>query len=78
MNTNCSHEGSPMNLTFTFADYFHSKFYCGHQAASTDGTTDEDKGYSLSDGETFGSVGGRTMLAFDLATTPSAGWVMSS
>ena len=63
-----------MNITFTFANYF----YCGHPAASADGATDEDKGYSLSDRAMFGSVGGRTTLAFNLATTPSAGWVMSS
>ena len=33
---NCSHGGSPMNLTITFADYFYSKYYCGHSAASAD------------------------------------------
>ena len=25
-----------MNLTITFADYFYSKYYCGHSAASAD------------------------------------------
>jgi len=33
---NCSHGGSPVNLTITFVDYFYSKYYYGHSAASTD------------------------------------------
>ena len=33
---NCSHGGSPMNLTITFADYFYSKYYYGRSAASAD------------------------------------------
>ena len=79
MNTNnCSHGGSPTNLSFTYANYFYSKFYCGRPAASADGTTDEDKGCSLSDGATFGSVGGGTMLTSDPSTTPPAGWMTSS
>ena len=73
MNTNCSHGGFSMNLSFTYADYFYSKFYYGRPAASADGTTDEDKGCSFSDGATFGSVGGGMTLASDLASTPSAG-----
>ena len=78
MNTNCSHGGSPTNLTFTFANYFYSKFYYGRPTTSADGTTDKDKGCSLSDGATFGLVGGGTTLASDLASTPSIGWMMSS
>ena len=73
MNTNCSHGGFPMNLSFTYADYFYSKFYRGRPMASADGVTDEDKGCSLSDGATFSLVGGRTTLASDPASTPSAG-----
>jgi len=71
MNINYSHGGFPTNLSFTYADYFYSKFYYGRPAASANGATDEDKGCSLSDGATFGSVGGGTMLAFDPASTPS-------
>ena len=56
MNTNCSHRGFPMNLSFTYADYFYSKFYYGCPVASADGVIDEDKGCSLSDGATFGSI----------------------
>ena len=67
-----------MNLTFTYTNYFYSKFYYGRPAASVDGTTDEDKGCSLSDGVTFGSVGGGMMLASDQASNPSAGWMTSS
>ena len=79
MNTNnCSHGDSPMNLSFTFADCFCPKFYYGCPTASADCVTDEDKGYSLSNGATFGSIGGRTTLAFDLTSTPSAGWTMPS
>ena len=33
---NCSHGGSPANLTITFADYFYSKYYYGHLVASAD------------------------------------------
>ena len=33
---NYSHGGSPMNLMITFADYFYSKYYCGHSVASSD------------------------------------------
>ena len=78
MNTNCSHGGFPTNLSFTYANYFYSKYYCGHPATSADGAADEDKGCSLSDKATFGSIGGRTTLASDSSATPSAGWVMSS
>ena len=63
--------GSPTNLSFTYADYFYSKFYCGRLAASADGVTDKDKGFSLSDGSMFGSVGGRMTLASNPASTPS-------
>ena len=73
MNTNYSHGGIPMNLSFTYANYFYSKFYCGRPAASADVTVDEDKGCSLSDGMTFGSVGGGTTLISDPVSTPSAG-----
>ena len=74
MNTNnCSHEGSPTNLSFTFADCFYPKFYYGRPVASADGATDEDKGCSLSDGAMFGLVGGGTTLASDPASTPSVG-----
>ena len=67
-----------MNLSFTYANYFYSKYFCGRLAASADGVTDEDKACSLSDGVTFGSVGGGTTFASDLASTPSVGWVTSS
>ena len=67
-----------MNLSFTYPNYFNSKFYCGCSVASADGPTDEDKGCSLSDGTTFGSVRGGTMLASDPASTPSVGWMTSS
>ena len=74
MNTkNCSHGGFPKNLTFTYTNYIYTKLYCGHPAASANGTADEDKGRSLSDGMMFGSVGGGTTLASDLVSTPSAG-----
>ena len=33
---NCSHGGSPTNLTITFANYFYSKCYYGRSAASAD------------------------------------------
>ena len=75
MNTNSSHRGFPMNLTFTYAHYFYSQFYCGHLAASANDTTNKDKGCSLFDGARFGSIGGGTMLAFDSASTPSVGWM---
>ena len=79
MNTNnCSHGGSPTNLSFTFADCFYPKFYYGRPTASADGPIDEDKGCSLFDGATFSSVRGRTTLASDPASTPSAGWMTSS
>ena len=78
MQNNCSHGGSPTNLSFTFAECFCPKFYYGRPAASADGATDEDKGCSLSDEATLDSIGGGMTLASDLASTPSAGWVMSS
>ena len=78
MNTNCSHEGFPTNLSLTYANYFYSKYYCGRPVALADGATDEDKGCSLSDGATFGSIGGGTTLISDLTTTPSVGRVTSS
>ena len=70
---NYSHGGSPMNLTITFADYFYSKCYYGRSVALANGMIDEDKGCSLSDRTTFGSVGGGTTLASDPVSTPSAG-----
>ena len=33
---NCSHGGSPTNLTIIFATYFYSECYCGRSAASAD------------------------------------------
>ena len=60
MNTNCSHEGFPMNLSFTYANYSYSIFYYGRPAVSADDAIDNDKGRSPSNGATFGSVGGRT------------------
>ena len=78
MNTNYSHGGSPKNLNFTFPNYFCPKFYYGRPVASADGATDEDKGCSLSDGVTFGSIGGGMTLASDPASTPSTGWMTSS
>ena len=71
--TNYSHRGFPMNLSFTYANYFYSKYYCGCPAASADGAIDEDKGCSLSDGATFGLIRARTTLASDPASTPSTG-----
>ena len=70
--------GSPMNLSFTYAKYFYSNFYCGGSAASATGSTGEDEGCSVSDGTTFGSVRGRAMFASDPGSTPSTGWAMSS
>jgi len=70
---NCSHRGFPINLSFTYTDYFYSKFYYGRPVASADGTVDEDKGCSLSDGTMFGSIGGGTMLTSDPVSTPSVG-----
>ena len=67
-----------MNLSFTCANYFYSKYYCGHPTASADSANDEDKGCSLSDGAMFGSVGGGATLASDPTSTPSTGWMMSS
>ena len=67
-----------MNLSFTCADYFYSKYYCDRPAASADGAVDKDKGYSLADGTMFGSIEGRTMLILDSASTPSIGWMTSS
>ena len=75
---NCSHGGSPTNLSFTHTDSFYSKFYCGCPTASADGTVDEDKGRSLSDGTTFSSVEGGTMLTFNSVSTLSVGWMTSS
>ena len=75
---NCSHGGSPMNLTFMFSDYFYSKYYYGRPVTSADGATGEDKGCSLFDGAMVGSVGGGTTFASDLGSTLSAGWVTSS
>ena len=75
---NYSHGGSPTNLSFTYTDRVYSKNYCGRPAASADGAVDKDKGCSLADGTTFGSVGGGTMLVSDPASTPFAGWMMSS
>ena len=60
-----------MNLSYTYAKYFYSKFYYARPVASADGATDEDKGCSLYDGAMFGLVGGGTTLASDPASTPS-------
>ena len=56
--------------------------------ASVDGVVGEDEGCSVVVGTmalgsavvgmTFDSVGGKMTLAFDLASTASAGWMMSS
>ena len=79
MNTkNYSHEGFPMNLTFTDTNYSYSKYNCDRPAALADSMVDEDKGCSLFDGTTFGSIRGRAALAFDLVSTPSVGWKTSS
>ena len=62
-----------MNLTFTFANYFYSKFYCGRLAASVDGATNKDKGCSLSDGAMFCSVeAGRRSLPTQPPLHPQA------
>ena len=60
-----------MNLSFTYADYFYSKFYYGRPVASADGAVDKDKGCSLADGTTFGLIRGGTTLAPDPVSTPS-------
>ena len=60
-----------MNLSLTHIDYSYFTFYCGRPTASANSATDEDKGCSLSDGATFGSVGGGTMFSSDPASTPS-------
>ena len=78
MNINYSHGGFPTNLSFTYADYFYSKYYCGRPTALADGVTNEDRGCSLSDGAMFGSVGGGATLASDPTSTPSTGWMMPS
>ena len=70
--------GTPMNLTFTYANYFYSKFYYGRPMASADSVTDEVKGCLLSNGATFGLVRGGKTLASDPASTPSIGRVTSS
>ena len=62
-----------MNLSFTYTNCFYSKFYCSLPVALADGTVDEDKGCSLFNGMTFGSVGGGTTFASDLGSTPPAG-----
>ena len=67
-----------MNISFTYAKYFYSNFYCGCLTASADGATEEDKGCSPSDGATLSSVEGGAMFASDLDSTPSVGWAMSS
>ena len=79
MNTkNCSHRGSPMNLSFTYTNCIYSKFYCGHPTASADGMIDEDKDSLLSDGTTFGSARGGMTLTFNPVSTHSIGWMTSS
>ena len=62
-----------MNLSFTYAKYFYSNFYCGRPAASANGATGEDKGCSPSDGETFDLFRGGTTSASDPSSTPSIG-----
>ena len=60
-----------MNLSLTYIDYFfYSKYYYGYPATSATG---EDKGYSVSDGTTFGLVRGGMTFASDLGSTPSIG-----
>ena len=72
------HGGSPMNLSFTYAKYFYSKYYCGRPVASADGATGEGRGCSLSGWMTFGLVGGGMTFASDPGSTPSVGWVTST
>ena len=78
MNINYSHGGFPTNLSFTYDDYFYSKYYCGRLAALADGATNEDRGCSLSDAATFGLIRGGTTLTSNLASTPPAGRKTSS
>ena len=78
MNTNCSHEGFPMSLSFTHANYFYSKFYYGRPAASTDGATGEGRGCLPIGWMTLGADGGGAMFASDPGSTPSAIWATSS
>ena len=70
---NYSHGSFPTNLSFTYTNYFYSKNYCARPAASVDGSVDKDKGWSLIDGTTFGSVGGGTMLVSNPVSIPSVG-----
>ena len=67
------HRGSPMNLSFTYAKYFYSNFYCGCSAASAIGSTGEDEGCSVSDRTMFGSVRDEATFASDPSSTPSVG-----
>ena len=62
-----------MNLSLTHIDCICFTFYYGHPTASAAGSVDEDKSCSVSNGTTFGSVEGGTMLASDLVSTPSVG-----
>ena len=62
-----------MNLSFICANYFYSKYYSGHLVASTDGSTGEGRGCSLSGWMTFGSVEGMVTFASDSGSTPSTG-----
>ena len=68
-----------MNLSLTYIDYFfYSNNYYGCPTTSATGSTGEDKGCLVSDGMTFGSVGGRMTFASYPGSTPSVGWVTSS
>ena len=62
-----------MNLSFTYIDYFYSKFYCGRPIALADGTINEDKGSSFSDRTTFSLVRDGMTLTSNPVSTPSTG-----
>ena len=62
-----------MNLSFTCANYFYSKYYRGLPVASADGAIGEGRGCLLSGWTTLGSVGGEVTFASDLGSTPSVG-----
>ena len=67
-----------MNLSFTCANYFYSKYYYGRPVASADGATGEGRGCSLSGWMMFSSVGGGAMFTFDPGSTPSTSWATST
>ena len=62
-----------MNLSLIHIAYFYFTIYCGCPVASTTDSTGENKGRSLFDWVTLGSVGGGATFASDLGYAPSVG-----